>query len=994
MADREASLESSAAAPRPARPDRFHGFQDLIRERVQDVLLVGTLYDYFTLSQDGRLNEQFLGEFLELNLRHAPNITRVFSGKEALRLAAETSRYNLIITSMELGDMSVLELVRQLRASRIQTPVVLLAYDRKELSRFRATNDVSSLERIFLWQGDVRILLAIVKYMEDRMNVAYDTGVVGVPAIVLVEDNIRYYSSFLPVIYTELVKHTQSLLPEGLNLTDKLMRIRARPKIILADHYEEAWHYFSEFSDEILGIISDVQFPIEGKPVRDAGARFAAEVRKLRPDVPIMLQSSHPENAKLARDVGASFLLKGSPVLLQHVRRFMRESLRIGDFVFRLPDGTELGRASDLKTMASMLETVPAESLAYHGQRNDFSTWLKARTEFQLADRLRHRKVSDFDSLEDLRRTVTKAIAEYRQERNRGQVLDFDRASFDATASFYRIGGGSLGGKARGLAFINTLLNEFRVDRQLEHITIAVPTSVVIGTEVFDRFLEDNRLGSFSIECDDDALLAERFQNAHFPPELLADLTALLESCNYPLAVRSSSLLEDSQYQPFAGVYQTYMLPNQHPDRGERLQHLVAAIKCVYASTFSRNARRFLEATNYRLEEEKMAVIIQRVIGSARNGRFYPDFSGVARSYNFYPSPPAESEDGVAAVALGLGKTVVEGGQCIRFSPSYPRHLLQLSSAASAVHNSQREFYAIAMDRSIWEEGSPELLHLGLEAAEQDGTLAALASTYSSENDAVYDGTSRPGVRLVTFASILKHGVFPLADILRVLLSIAEEGTRSPVELEFAVDLSRDDAGNREFGFLQLRPLAIAHELDETELGEADDAQLICRSATVLGHGQLREIRDIVVVDYERFERLESRPAAEAVGRLNHALRREQRPYVLIGVGRWGSSEPSLGIPVTWDQISGAVVIVEAGFRDLYVTPSQGTHFFQNLTSNNVGYFTVNPERGEGWLDWSWLAAQEAVEEEDSVRHLRFESPLVIRMNGKTHEGVITKPQP
>jgi CheY-like chemotaxis protein len=972
-----------------AKADRFLGFQDLMQKRVQDVLLVSTLYDYYILAQDGRLNEQFLSEFLELNLRHTPNITHVFSGREALKLAREATRYNLIVTSVELGDMNVLGLVESLRRDGIDTPVILLAYDRREISQLVAQNDVSGIERIFLWQGDVRILLAIVKYMEDKMNVAYDTGVVGVPVIVLVEDNIRFYSSFLPVIYTELVKHTQGLMPEGLNLTDKLMRIRARPKILLADHYEEAWSHFERYSDEILGIISDIQFPRGGVKCPDAGFQLLQEVRKLRPDVPIMLQSTHPENEKRTRAAGASFLLKGSPVLMKRLKKFMVESLRIGDFVFRLTDGTEVGRASDLKAMEVMLETVPAESLAYHGTRNDFSTWLKARTEFALADKLRPVKVSDFENVEVLREAVIHSIAEYRNERNRGQVVDFDRNTFDGSAGFYRVGGGSLGGKARGLAFINNLLNQFHIGRYFRRVRIGVPMSVVMGTEVFDQFLEDNELSDFALQCESDEEIQARFERSRFPRRLVRDLKAFLTKADYPLAVRSSSLLEDSQYQPFAGLYETIMLPNTKRSLDARLEELLRAIKRVWASTYSTHAKRFLEATQYRLEEEKMAVILQRVVGSARGGRFYPDFAGVARSHNFYPSPPARSEDGIAAVALGLGKTVVDGGRAVRFCPKYPRHAFPTSTVLGSVESSQTDFYAIDLDPAR-AGGSVELRQWELAAAEEDGTLSALASTYSPDNDALYDGVSRPGVRCITFAPILKHDVFPLAPILEALLQISAWGTHSPAELEFAVNLAGE--GESEFGFLQLRPLAVKSETEDIEIGAIAPGQALCVSSSVLGHGRIDDLLDVVVVVDERPDRRESRRIADIVGGLNAGLRAEGRGYLLVGAGRWGSSDPLLGIPVAWEQIANARVIVEAGFRDFHVTPSQGTHFFQNLTSNQVGYFTVNPQSGEGFLDWEWLRAQSALFAQGPVRHVRFERPLSVRMNGRENEGVIFKP--
>jgi hypothetical protein len=565
--------------------------------------------------------------------------------------------------------------------------------------------------------------------------------------------------------------------------------------------------------------------------------------------------------------------------------------------------------------------------------------------------------------------------------------VDFDRDLFDAKASFYRIGAGSLGGKARGLAFIESLLNQFRIDRYFPGVQIAVPTSVVIATEVFDRFMEDNDLAALALQSETDEEVIRAFENASFPGEISSDLAAFLARCEFPLAVRSSSLLEDSQYQPFAGIYETDMLPNGNASLEVRLEELQRAVKRVYASTYSIRAKRFLEATQYRLEEEKMAVILQRVVGARHHTRFYPDFAGVARSHNFYPTPPAKSEDGIVAVALGLGRTVVDGGAAVRFSPRYPRHLPRGSTVPRSLKGAQRDFYAIDLTGSPGAERS-----VPIEVAEEDGTLAALGSTYSRENDALYDGVSRSGVRVVTFAPILKHGLFPLADILEALLSVAQWGTRSPVELEFAVTLRGGIAGGAEFGFLQLRPLALAREMEEIDLDAAAASDLLCRSGSVLGHGLLDDLRDAVVVDYRRLERRESRRIVELVRQIDSTLRSQGRGYVLIGSGRWGSSEPFLGIPVTWDQIAGARVIVEAGFRDFHVSPSQGTHFFQNLISNNVGYFTVNPEAGEGFLDWEWLSSREARFEEGPVRHLRFDSPLIVRMNGKRNEGAIGKP--
>ena len=772
------------------------------------------------------------------------------------------------------------------------------------------------------------------------------------------------------------------------------MRLKARPKILLCRNFEEAWELFETYRENILGIISDIEFPLGGTLTPLAGVELARRVREEQPDIPFMLQSSRQENAALAKEVGATFHLKGSPVLLQQLRHFMIENFGFGDFLFRLPDGTEVGRAHDLKALEEMLRTVPAACLAYHGERNHFSTWLKARTEFALAHSLRPRTVADFGGLENLRRQLIEAIQEYRAQRGRHIVADFDRATFDGSAGFWRLGGGSLGGKARGLAFVNVLLNDNRVRGRFRNVNISVPSAVVLGADVFDRFLDENGLRDFAIETDDDDAILRRFHAAAFPEETAKDLDAFLGAAPYPLAVRSSSLLEDSQYQPFAGVYETYMLPNNHGSRAIRLSQLLAAIKRVYASTFSHRAKAYLDATPYRLEEEKMAVVLQRIVGTSHGDRFYPAISGVARSHNFYPSPPVRTEDGIAAVALGFGESVVDGEACVRFCPKYPRHLVQFSSVEDIRQNSQREFFALGLHDSSPRPALHDFVleRHGLETAEEDGTLAAVGSTYSPENEAVFDGISRAGVRLVTFAPILKHEMFPLAEILATLLRVATLGAGAPVEIEFAVDRLGPESAPKEFGFLQLRPLALSRELTELKIGDVDREALVCQSATVLGNGRIDDVRDLVVVDYDRFERARSHVAADEVAAFNTQLSSRGTPYVLIGIGRWGSADPFLGIPVTWDQISGARVIVETGFKDFRVEPSQGTHFFQNLTANNIGYFTVNPELGDGFLDWDWLSAQPVASERSCVKHLSFEHAIVVKMNGRRNEGVILKP--
>jgi CheY-like chemotaxis protein len=979
--------------------ERFEGFENLMPFKVQNILLVSSLYDSFILREDGRLNELLIDESLELNLWRIPGITHVSSCAEAVELARSQPQFNLIVTNLTVGDMNAAQLAREVKQAGLDVPVVVLAYDYREIKNFVARNPVTDIDRIFLWQGNARILIAIVKYIEDKRNVLHDTQAIGVPVLLVVEDNIRYYSSFLPVIYTELIKQSRRVIQEGINVAHKLMRMQARPRILLSSNFEDAAGLVQEYRNYLIGLVSDVEFPWEGKLSPEAGFELARMVKSLVPDVPVVLQTSRTEFRPRAQAAGYSFLRKRSPTLLQDLRRILTEQFGFGDFVFRLPDASEVGRAKDLNELEEQLQLVPAESLVFHSQSNHFSHWLMARTEFALAAKLRPRKVSDFATPEHLRRDLIESIHEYRREQSEVLIGDFRADTFKPSeSSFLRIGSGSLGGKARGLAFVRHLLRKSRITRRFPGVRISVPPAVVLATDVFDQFLAENNLLDFALHCEDDDEIQRKFLAAPLSASLNDDIKSFLAEVKHPLAVRSSSLLEDSQYQPFTGVYETFMLGNQQANPEERLTALSDSIRRVYASTFSRHAKAYVRATPYRLEEEKMAVILQQVVGTPHGERFYPDFSGVVRSHNFYPVPPMTFEDGIAAVALGLGRAVVDGGKCLTFCPRYPRNLVQFSSVEDILANSQTEFWALELDGAP--EGRPGHWHerrFNLDAAESDGTLRALASTYSKDNHAIYDGVSRPGARIVTFAPMLKHGTFPLAEILDVLVRAGEDALGNPVEIEFAVRLPQEAgpvAGPvAEFGFLQIRPLTLASDGEELALDDVQPERLICQSSKVLGNGRIESLYDAVVVDSQRFERSRSQEVAEAVAQFNHRLNGENRPYLLIGVGRWGSTEPWLGIPVEWDEISGARVIVEAGFRDFRVTPSQGSHFFQNLTAFQIGYFTVNPDAGEGSVDWQWLTEQAAVEEEGCVRHLQFAEPMRVVMNSRTSQGVIFKPE-
>jgi len=975
---------------------RFQGFQNLMRYRIRNILLVSSLYDLYLFEEDGRLYELIRNEYLGLNLSHSPEITRVPSGIEAIALAKEEQRFDLIITTLHIEDMPAVQLARMVKDSELDIPVVLLTYDNNELKELIQRKDAEAFDKVFMWQGDFRIIMGIVKYLEDRMNADHDTRTVGIQTIILIEDSIKFYSSFLPMIYTELLQQSKRVISEGINISHKYLRMRARPKILLCSSFEEAMQYFEHYRDVMLGIISDIDFIRDGKPDEFAGIAFTKIVKEQRPDIPVLLQSNRREGEEEARKLGVSFLLKDSPMLLYQLRQFMIDHFSFGDFIFRMPDGREIARAHDLESLETVLHTVPEESIRYHSERNHFSNWLKARTEFWLAHKLRPRKVSDFPTLAALRQDLIRSLRQYRQLRTRGIITEFSKGTFDPDNSFSRIGGGSLGGKARGLGFVNMLINNYNVRDRFEGVQIYVPSGIVLGTDVFDEFIEMNNLRHSAYKQLPDEEIRTKFLKANkFPEDVLGALAAYLDLVNVPLAVRSSSLLEDSQYHPFAGVYETVMIPNNHTNALIRLNDLLVAIKQVYASTFSNRAKDYLNLTGNRLEEEKMAVIVQRMIGKDHEGRFYPDFSGVAKSHNFYPVTPQKPSDGIVSVALGLGRHVVEGGDCIRFSPKYPTHQIQFSSTKEVLATNQREFYALTLksDSDVSVEPPSDLLkRYVIDFAEKDGTLSAIGSTYSPENDIIYDGIGRDGVRIVSFAPLLKLKLFPLAEILQLLLDMGSWGMGTPVEIEFAVHYSTPPGEPKQVGVLQMRPMVINRELEELDIGENVSDQLICQSNQVLGNGIVKNIRDIVYVDIHTYDRSKSKEVAREVTQFNQKLIKQRRPYLLVGVGRWGTNDPWLGIPVRWENISGARAIIETNPKDLDITPSQGSHFFQNITSFMIGYFTVDPATQKGFIDWNWLTSREPIEEKQYTKHLRFHDPIVVKINGRKNKGVIFKP--
>ncbi len=968
----------------------FGGFEKLMPQRIKNVLLVASLYDSFLLADDERLNEALFGEMLDSSPRSAPTITRVSTAEKAME-KLENGSYDLVIAMIQVGETDMADFFRRLKAGRPKLPVVLLSFNIQDIKNISGET-CALADGVYLWSGDTRIFSAIINIIEDGRNFEHDAKV-GVQAVLLVEDNIKFYSSYLPTIYSELMKQTQIVMAEELNPAKKMLRLKARPKVLFCSTYEEAWALYEKYKANLLGVITDIEYPKDGAVSPEAGLELARRIKADIPDMPVLLQSSSAAHARTAGALEASFMHKAAPDLSKQLRAFIVRYFGFGDFVFSDKSGAELARASDLGTMLKLLKVVPIESVLYHAGRNHFSKWLFARTEFEMAYHLRPKKISEFDNPEQLRKYLIETMHQFIYRTQLGTVLKFDRKLFDDSAPLSKIGSGSIGGKARGLAFVDFLLSKTDLEDRWPGVTVRVPNTVVIGSDVFDFFMEQNGLDSQLNENHTNAETAALFERARLPDYVLRDLEALAAKFKGPLAVRSSSLLEDSKTQPFAGVYKTYMLPNDSPDPARRLEELSRAIKFVYASVFSQEARAYRKLNPLLIDEEKMAVAVQRVVGRSYGdgGRFYPAFSGVMQSYNYYPVPPLEAEEPIAHIALGLGKTIVEGHDALRFSPAHPQNLHQFSTIADFLANSQKKFIALktggAGERVAFDE-EPGLAEAGVEEAEADGTLELAGSTYSAQDDRVYDGISNPGRRLVTFAPILKNGVLPLSEILNALAALGKEAMGANIEMEFACDYD-PVSGLAVFNILQMRPMVSRSPVKKVSLRDMRRDSLLCQSAQALGNGAIKDVRDLVYVIPEKFSPLKTREIAEEIGALNARLGGERRPYIVIGPGRWGSSDPNLGIPVKWHHISNSRVIIECAYGDFSVDPSYGTHFFHNVTSLGLGYLTINETGPEAFINWEKIEEQPPVTELSYIRHLRFAEPLDIRIDGSEGRGAV-----
>ena len=972
---------------------QLRGFYELQPYHVQEILLVSSLYDAFIFEEDGQLTERIFNEYSDFHLHYAPRVTQVASAEKALQMLKQKN-YDMLITTLQLEGVDVVDFCKRIKEQYPHISTVLLTHAPSRLPQMTKDQITKSFDGIFAWNGDTKIFLAIIKLIEDKLNAKHDTEVANVRVILVVEDSIKNYSSFLPLLYYEIIKQTRALISESLNREKKIFRMRTRPKVLLATNYEDALAICQEYKDYLIGLVSDIRFPQYDVVNPEAGFELIQKAKELIPDLPVILHSNEPHHRDKANALGASFLDKNSPILLQELGDFFRRDLGFGDFVFRLPNGQVVGVASDMISLEEQLKTIPEESLKYHAQRNHFSIWLMARGEFILANELRPRKIEDFGSIAVLRKDLIRALSASRFKSQQGIIADFSCDRFNNECNFSRIGSGSLGGKARGIAFINALLAQKQsldLKKKYSNIEIGVPYTIVVGTDEFDRFMKMNNLTRFALEENDDKKIAERFLAAEFPSDLQESFTVLLQNIDYPLAIRSSSLLEDSHAQPFAGIYSTYMVPNNHPDIDVRLKQVLNAIKLTYASAYFQAAKAYLSATSNRIEEEKMGIIIQQIAGKRYDDLFYPDFSGVVRDINFFPVSHMKHEDGVAYVALGLGKSIMEGQNVLQFSPRHPDILPQLSSVDFSIRNTQREFYAIDLSNTepslCCDEGTT-LKKESLSRAEKDGTLDALGSTYIVDNDIIKDGIHYQGVKFVSFAHILKSNVFPLAELLNDVLEIGKSGLGSSVEIEFAVELAKNPNEKHKFYFLQIRPMIAGKEQSDIDLKDVQENNVLCKSSHALGNGIIKGINEIVYVRPFNFDAATTPQIAEEVGKVNAGIK---SGALFIGLGRWGTSDPWLGIPVNWSQISKAKVLVEVAMDNFNIDPSHGSHFFHNITSLGIGYFTIPAGKFDEFIDWEWLEAQPAIYESSTVRHIRLNDPVEVILNGRKGKGVIIK---
>ncbi|MFW6180357.1 MAG: PEP/pyruvate-binding domain-containing protein [Spirochaetota bacterium] len=978
-------------------------YHELMSFRVREILLVASIYDAFILEEEEMLTEKVFVEYYELNLSNAPRITSVPFGEEALDMLRHRT-FDMVILTMRVDQMSPFELSRKIREVHPDIPVLLLLNDDTEIGLIERNRDkLRFFDKVFVWNADNKIFLAMIKYVEDKINVVKDTRVGLVRVILLVEDSIRYTCTYLPALYTEIMRQTQRVIAdEHLDEMRKLLRMRTRPKVLTAESYEHAVRLVDRYRDHLLCVITDVSFTRYGKKDPEAGIELIDYCRSRVSFLPVLVQSADPGNREKAAGLHAAFMSKQSENISGDLRDFIYNHLGFGDFVFRDQEQPEITRARSMEEFKLALARVPESSLIYHSGRNHFSAWLMAHGEIRVAKSLQPVEISDFPSVEDFRRHMIGIIEQVQEGNVRGRVMPFDPSFLPLDSHVLRLTGGSLGGKGRGTAFLYMLSQIAGLEGMFSGVKTRIPRTAIIGTEEYDAFMERNGLTDLLLESKDPGRgfpgVVQRFWEGELSPQLRERLAVLLEHLRCPLTVRSSGMFEDSLSQPFSGIYHTYMLPNNHPDPQVRLAQVEQAVKLVYASVFSAAARAYFDAINYRTGEEKMGVVIQEVVGRAHGRYFYPDMAGTAQSYNYYPVSYLAPEDGIAVMGVGLGRHVIDGEKAHRFCPRYPR--LDFLDPAEQLALSQSSFFALDLQRSqadLREGEQATLARLPLDAAENDPVFVHCVSTWDQTNDRLVPGTAKPGPRVVNFAPILKYGLFPLDRVLAELLDMGKSAMGTPVEIEFAVSLPEEPEVRPVFHVLQIKPLLGNLEEHRVDLEGMDRGEALLLTHRSVGNGLVEGLRDLVYVDLDRFDRSSTAGMAGELGRLNAGLKARERGYVLIGPGRWGSRDPWLGVPVDWSHISAARVIVEVDLPGLQVDPSLGSHFFHNITSMNIGYFHVSTGRpgkedpGDV-LDWEWLKRQQVVDRTEHFVHAVTRDPLEVRMDGRRSVAVIRKP--
>lgn len=985
-------------------------FQNLMQKRIFNVLLIASAYDAFMMEEDGRVEEQLYFEYTALNLSSPPRVTRALNSAEALEIM-KAKHFDLVIM-MPGNDVSeTFAGARRIRESFPDMPIIVLTPFSKEVSRRLANEDFSGIDYVFSWLGNVDLLLAIIKLLEDKMNADADINGVGVQMILLVEDSVRFYSSVLPIVYKFILKQSREFSTEALNEHEQMLRMRGRPKVMLARDYEEALRLYDRYSDHILGVISDVSFMREGKKDPKAGIRLAKDLRSRDPYLPMIIESSENENAHDVMELGGTFIDKNSKKFPVDLGKAIINNFGFGDFVIRNPEsGEEIFRIKSLKDLQKNIFNIPAEALYWHASFNDISRWLYSRAMFPIAEVIKHHRFRDLKDAPQVRQLFFDLIVKYRRMKNRGVVAIFRKDRFDHYSNFARIGQGSLGGKGRGLAFIDSIIKKNPVCDSFDGISITIPRTVVLCTDIFDEFMETNKLYPIALSDAPDEEILHHFLQGKLPRRIKDDLLALFEVVDTPIAVRSSSLLEDSHYQPFAGIYSTYMVPKS-TDPQVMLKMVTDAIKGVYASVFYADSKAYMTATSNIIDQEKMAVILQEVVGREIDGYYFPSFSGVGRSLNYYPLNDEKPEDGVAEIAVGLGKYIVDGGLSLRFSPRHPDNVLQTSELSLALRDTQTRMYALDMksarsDNNLIVDDGYNVAKIRVQDLAEKGHLKYMVSTFDFRDNVIRDTDAGEGRKVVTFNNILKHKVYPLAEAVDFMLTTGQKEMQRPVEIEFAGIIGPDakmvGPGEKNKGrlyWLQIRPIVDRKEIVDEALMATPDEKLLLKSGTALGHGNIEGVRTVVYVRPEKFSSSNNSLIAREIEKINRGFLDREERYILIGPGRWGSSDTSLGIPVKWPAISAARLIVESSLPNYRIEPSQGTHFFQNLTSFGVAYFTIdtNAKYKEGepataLYDVDFLNSQPAVYESDFVRIVTFDTPLAIGVNGLKGTGVVLKP--